>query len=164
MRFTVEQRFSTGADETARAFTEPDLYAGFAALPKVSVPDVMSCERVDDLVHLRIRYRFAGQLSSVAQAVIDPAKLTWVDESTHDLGRRHVRFVLRPDHYADRFRCTGEYRVEPMGDGSRRHATIELAVKAPFVGGAVERAIESGLREHLADETEVVETYLAARR
>ena len=164
MRFRVEQRFSTGADETARAFTEPELYAGFAALPKVSVPEVLGCERDGDLVRLRVRYRFAGQLSSAARAVIDTAKLTWVDESTHDLARNHVRFVLRPDHYGDRFRCSGEYRIEALGDGCRRHVDIDLKVSAPFVGGAVERAIASGLREHLADETEVVEAYLAARR
>ena len=164
MRFTVEQRFGTSAEETAAAFTEPELYAGFAALPKVSVPDVLACERDGDLVRLRVRYRFAGELSSAARAVIDPAKLSWVDESVHDVARRHVRFVLRPDHYADRFRCSGDYRIEPDGDGCRRHATIDLKVSAPFVGGAVERAIASGLREHLADETEVVEAYLAARR
>jgi hypothetical protein len=164
VRFTVEQRFSTDADATARAFTEPDLYAGFAALPKVSVPDVLACEPDGDLIRLRIRYQFAGQLSAAARAVIDPAKLTWVDESTHDLARRHVRFVLRPDHYGGRFRCSGEYRIEPVADGCRRHASIEVKVSAPFVGSAVERAIESGLREHLADETEVVEAYLAARR
>jgi hypothetical protein len=164
VRFTVEQRFGTGASETAQAFTEPELYAGFAALPKVSVPDVLARDRDGDLVHLRIRYRFAGRLSSPARAVIDPSRLTWVDESTHDLSRRHVRFVLRPDHYADRFRCWGDYRIEPVGDGCRRHATIDVKVSAPFVAGAVERAIESGLREHLAEETEVVEAYLAARR
>jgi hypothetical protein len=164
VRFTVEQRFATDADETARAFTEPELYAGFADLPKVSVPQVLGCEADADVVRLRIRYRFAGQLSSAARAVIDPGRLTWVDESTHDLARRHVRFVLRPDHYGDRFRCSGEYRVEPLGAGCRRHATIEVKVSAPFVGGAVERAIELGLREHLADETEVVEAYLATRR
>ncbi len=160
----MEQRFGTDADETARAFTEPELYAGFADLSKVSVPEVLGCESDGDVVRLRIRYRFAGQLSSAARAVIDPAKLSWVDESTHDLARRHVRFALRPDHYGERFRCSGDYRIEPDGDGCRRHATIDVKVSAPFVGGAVERAIESGLREHLADETRVVEAYLAARR
>lgn len=164
MRFTVEQRFTTDADETARAFSEPELYAGFADLPKVSVPEVLACDADGDLVHLRIRYRFAGHLSSAARAVIDPAKLSWVDESTHDLARRHVRFALRPDHYGERFRCSGDYRIEPDGEGCRRHASIEVEVSARFVGGAVERAIESGLREHLADETRVVEAYLAARR
>lgn len=163
MRFTVEQRFGTGADETARAFTELALYEGFADLPKVSLPQVLECEAAGDTVRLRIRYRFAGQLSSAARAVIDPSKLSWVDESTHDLARRHVRFVLRPDHYGERFRCSGEYRIEPDGDGCRRHATIDVEVSARFVGGAVERAIASGLREHLADEARVVEAYLAAR-
>lgn len=164
MRFTVEQRFATGPDETARAFSEPELYAGFAALPKVSVPEVLACHRDGDVARMRIRYRFAGHLSSAARAVIDPNRLTWVDESTHDLARRHVRFVLRPDHYGDRFRCSGDYRIEESDGGCRRHATIDLKVSAPFVGGAVERAIESGLREHLADETGVVEAYLAGRR
>lgn len=164
MRFTVEQRFATGPDETARAFSEPELYAGFAALPKVSVPEVLACHRDGDVARMRIRYRFAGHLSSAARAVIDPNRLTWVDESTHDLARRHVRFVLRPDHYGDRFRCSGDYRIEESDGGCRRHATIDLKVSAPFVGGAVERAIESGLREHLAEETGVVEAYLAGRR
>lgn len=164
MRFTVDQDFTTDADETARAFADPDLYAGFAALPKVSVPDVLSCDQDGSVVRLRIRYRFAGHLSGAARAVIDPSRLTWVDESVHDLSSRRVRFVLRPDHYAERFRCEGEYRIEPTASGCRRRATVDVRVSAPFVGRAVEGAIASGLREHLAEETVVVEAYLAARR
>jgi hypothetical protein len=87
-----------------------------------------------------------------------------VDESVHDLPHRHVRFVLHPDHYADRFRCHGEYRIEPAPGGCRRIASVELKVSAPLVGRAVEGAIASGLREHLADEVRVVEGYLADRR
>lgn len=164
MRFTVDQHLRTDPDATARAFTEPALYAGFAALPKVSVPDVLACERDGDLVRMRIRYRFAGTLSSAARAIIDPTRLTWVDESVHDLARRDVRFELRPDHYGERFRCRGEYRIEPTPEGCRRRATIDLEVSAPFVRRAVEGAIASGLREHLGDEAVVVEEYLAGHR
>lgn len=163
MRFTVEQRFSTPADDTARAFTEPELYAGFSDLPKVSRPEVLGRELEGDTVRLRIRYRFAGHLSGPARAVIDPATLTWVDESVHDLARRECRFVLHPDHHAHRFRCQGDYRIDPTGDGCTRRATIDVRVSAPLVGRAVEQAIASGLREHLADETRVVEAYLARR-
>jgi len=160
VRFEVDQHLGTDPDATARAFTDPALYEGFAGLPKVSVPEVLVCEPDGELVRMQIRYRFSGHLSSAARAVIDPARLTWVDDSVHDLGRRHVRFVLRPDHYADRFRCEGEYRIEPTATGCRRRATIELKVSAPLVGRAVERAIASGLREHLADEAAVVEAHL----
>jgi len=37
-----------------------------------------------------------------------------------------------------------------------------LMVKALIVGGAVERAIVSGLREHLAGEVALVERYVAS--
>ena len=57
---------------------------------------------------MRIRYRFSGDLSSAATAVLDPEKLTWVEESHHDLAARTVRFELHPDHYADRFSCRGQ--------------------------------------------------------
>jgi hypothetical protein len=164
VRFTVEQHFTTPADDTARAFTEPELYEGFRDLPKVSRPDVLSCEREGDTVRLRIRHRFAGHLSAPARAVIDPATLTWVDESVHDLTSRRCRFVLHPDHHANRFRCQGGYLIEPTPTGCTRHATIELRVSAPLVARAVEHAIASGLREHLADETAVVEAYLRDRR
>lgn len=163
MKFAVDQDFTTDADATARAFAEPELYAGFADLPKVSAPEVLTHERDGDTVRLRIRYRFAGHLSPAARAVIDPSRLTWVDESFHDLASRYVRFVLRPDHYADRFRCQGDYRIVPIGNGCRRRASIDLRVSAPLVGRLVEGAIASGLREHLADETGVVEAYLATR-
>jgi len=164
VRFTVDQVLRTDPDATARAFADPALYDGFASLPKVSRPEVLSCERDGDLVRLRIRYRFAGELSSAARAVIDPDRLTWVDESVHDVARRHVRFELHPDHYAQRLRCRGEYRIEPTPDGCRRRATIDLDVSAPLVRRAVEAAIASGLREHLADEAVVVEEHLSRPR
>jgi len=46
----------------------------------------------------------------------------------------------------------------------RRVAAVELSVSAPLVGRAVERAIASGLREHLADEAPVVEGFLGIPR
>ena len=160
MRFHVEQHIGFDADATARCFTDPELYAGFAALPKVAVPEVLDRVVDGDVVTMRIRHRFAGDLNKAVRAVIDPDKLTWVDESVHHLAERHVLFVLHPDAYADRFRCHGEYRIEPTPTGCRRVASVEVQVSAPLVGRAVEGAIASGLREHLADETEVIEEYL----
>ncbi len=168
MKFAAEQRFSFPPDVTAQAFVDPDLYQRFAELPKLSVPEVLSRDARpgaggSDIVTMRIRYRFAGHLSRAARTVIDPAKLSWVDESVHDLARRHVRFVLHPDHYADRFQCHGEYRIEEVAGGCRRVASIDVRVSAPLVARAVEQAIASGLREHLADETTVIERFLRER-
>lgn len=162
MRLQLEQRFAHDADTVARAFTDPTLYPRFAALPKVSVPDVLDHVVSGDRVTMRIRYRFDGDLSGAARALIDPSKLTWVDVSTHDLTRRRVSFALQPDHYGDRFRCAGTYRFEDTATGCRRLADVDLGVSVRLVGGTVERAIASGLAEHLADEVAVVDAHLRA--
>ncbi len=163
MKFAVRQDFTFPSDVVAEVFTDPALYPWFAKLPKVTVPEVLARDVEGDRVRLRIRYRFGGNLSSAARAVIDPAKLTWVDESVHDLGDHTVSFVLHPDHYGDRFHCRGRYEFVDTPTGCTRRADIDLKVSFLIVGRAVEGAIASGLREHLDDEVGIVEAYLRAR-
>ncbi len=160
MKFTIEQRFAADADAVARAYTDPELYAALDGLPKLSQPEVVGHEVDGEKVILRVRYKFGGELSAAARAVIDPARLTWVEVSTHDLAARSATFTMLPDHYADRFRCTGSYRFEAVDGGSRRRGEGDVRVKALLVAGAVEGAIVSGLKEHLVDEVPVVEAFV----
>jgi hypothetical protein len=161
MRFTLEQRFTAPPDAVAAAFADAGLYAELGELPKLGAPEVLDRSVDGDVVTMAIRYHFAGELSSAARRVLDPAKLTWVEHSTHDLARRRVRYRLDPDHYADRLSSSGEYQFAPDGTGTRRTAEGEVRVRAVVVGPLVERAIVSGLREHLDDEVAVVERYIA---
>ncbi len=161
MRFTLDQHFSPPPDAVARAYADPDLYLAFQDLPKMSRPEVVSHEASGNEVRLQIRYRFNGQLSSAARAVLDPERLTWVEHAVHHLSSRTTSFRMVPDHYGDRFRCTGSYRFEADGGGTRRHCEGEIKVRALLVAGAVENAIVSGLREHLDDEVAVVDAFLA---
>ncbi|HEX5946520.1 MAG TPA: DUF2505 family protein [Acidimicrobiales bacterium] len=163
MDFTVTQHFAADADAVARAYASPDLYPRLTGLPKLGEPEVVD-HRVDgDRVELQVRYRFVGHLSPAVTAVIDPRRLTWVEHSSHDLTERTVTYRLVPDHYPDRLQSSGSCTIEPSGAGSTRTVTGRLTVKALVVGGAVERAIVSGLREHLADEVAVVDRYIAER-
>ncbi|HEX4866368.1 MAG TPA: DUF2505 family protein [Acidimicrobiales bacterium] len=161
MRFTTEQRFPAAPDRVAAAYADPELYASLHGLSKLTGPEVLEHHVEGDLVTLHIRYRFGGHLSSAAQAVLDPSRLTWVEQSVHDLARRTTTFTLVPDHYGDRFSCRGSYRFEPDGDGTIRHGEGDLRVRALLVGKAVEGAIVSGLREHLAEEVPLVVAYLS---
>lgn len=163
MKFTVDQTFSRPADVVAEAFRDPALYPWFAKLPKVQIPEVLDRRVLENGdVRLRIRYRFGGDLSAAARAVIDPQKLSWVDESIHRPDQT-VRFTMHPDNYGSQFRCRGSYRFEDTADGCVRRAEVEVKVTFPLVGRAVEGAIASGLSEHLGDEVAVVEAYLAGR-
>lgn len=160
MRFEVDQRFAVDPDVVARVYADPALYGTFGGLPKLSAPEVLA-HRVDgDVVHLDVRFRFTGHLSSAVTAVIDPDRLTWVERSTHDLRARRTDIVLLPDHYRDRLRCTGEAVIVPAGDGAARRLSGDLRVRAPLVGASVERALVSGLREHLDAEVDAVERFV----
>lgn len=160
MRFTTEQRYPLAPDAVAAAYADPGLYASFRGLTKLTEAEVLEHSSEGARVTMHVRYRFGGHLSPAAHAVLDPSRLTWVERSVHDLDRRTTTFTMVPDHYGDRFSCTGRYRFEPAADGTVRHGEGELTVRALLVGRAVEGAIVSGLREHLEEEAPQVTAYV----
>lgn len=162
MRFEISQDIAGPVGAVARAYTEPRFYEWLGELPKLGRPEVLERREDGSVVHLAVRFRFTGNLSPAVMRVVDPARLTWVEESVHDLERHTVTFHMQPDNYADRLRFDGSSRFEPAGDGrTRRVAEGDVTVRVPLVGRTVEGAIVSGLREHLAAEVAVVERLVA---
>jgi uncharacterized protein DUF2505 len=164
MRFQIEQQIAGPVEAVARVYSEARFYELLGKLPKLGQPEVLDRREDGSVVHLAVRFRFTGNLSPAVTRVVDPARLSWVEESVHDLERHTVTFHMKPDNYADRLRFEGTSRFEPDGDGrTRRLAEGDVAVRVPLVGRAVEGAIVSGLREHLEAEVEVVERLLDDR-
>jgi hypothetical protein len=157
MDFTVTQRFSAEAAGVARAYAAAETYGHFVGLPKLATPEMLERRDEGDLVRLRVRHRFVGHLSPAVTAAIDPDRLTWVESSVHDLVRRTVTWELLPDHYADRLRSSGTCSIASEGRGCVRTVRGRVQVRALVVGRAVERAIVSGLREHLEAEAPIVD-------
>ncbi len=79
-------------------------------------------------MQLRVRYRFTGHLSSAVKAVIDPNRLTWVEEADHDLATHHVSFRMIADHYADRFTSSGRTNSRPSA--TRRSAIAPVTSRS----------------------------------
>jgi hypothetical protein len=162
MRFRLQLDYAAAPDAVAAAYADPALYEAFAGLPRADRPEVVDRRREGDEIVLRVRWRFSAHLSPAARAVIDPERLSWIEESRHDLARRHVQFRMLADHYADRFACSGEYRFDANGAGTRRVIEGNLSVKALLVARAVEQAIVSGLEDQLTCEVPIVDAFLAA--
>ena len=164
MRFSAEQSIAAPRDAVEAAFLDPGFYAALGELSAIRPPGVLE-RRVegpdDNLVHLRVQYAFSGNLSGPARAVLDPARLTWVDQSTFDRAAHRIDFEIVPDHYADRLQCRGWYQFEPVGDRATRQLMGgDLRVRYPVVGGLVERAIIVGIRQHLGEEARILERWL----
>jgi hypothetical protein len=162
--FRIDQRIPGDPSDVARAYVSPGMYATLRGLPKIAAPEVLERDERDggDTVRMRIHYRFVGDLPSAAAAVLDPRKLTWVEESAHHLSGLSVTWRLVPDHYGDRFSAKGRSTYRADGEVTVRHTRGNFVVKTPFVGRLVERALVSGLKEHLDAETARVQAWVAA--
>ena len=163
MRFDLVQRFTAPAAAVAEAYMDPALYPTLVGLPKLGGIEVLDHDRNDRSATLRIRFRFTGDLPPAVTAVIDPARLTWVQETSHDLASGAASFRLVPDHYPDRLKASGRFTITPIDtDGARRQIKGELKVQALLVAGRVEAAIVSGLEEYLIAEAPAVDRWIAA--
>ena len=164
MRFRIEQRFRASVADVGRALSSVGyLTTAMAELPDIGRPEVRSHRVVGDTTHLELEFQFGGSLPSVARRVIDPSKLSWIEETSIDASRWTAVFTMTPTHYSSFFRCTGTWQlVERPGETTRViEGDLKVNSPLPFVGGQVEKAIVSGLRERLAKEPPLLERWVA---
>lgn len=160
MRFRIEQSFPAGRDTVLAALTDPTYLHALGELPDVGAPVLRRQDRAPDgsSVVQELEFAFRGHLPMPVTRVVDAHRLSWVEHTEVDLLTATARFRMVPVHYARFFTCHGSWVLEERGtDATTRVIDGDLKVHSPvpFVGGQVERAIVSGLRERLAHEPAV---------
>ena len=165
MHFTADQPIAAPVERVEEAFADPTFYKALGEMPNIGDPEVLECTARESEVFLRVRYAFTGDLAAPARRVLDPAKLTWVVESTVDRASGKTAFRMVPDHYANRLECSGVYTLVSVDDASTmQHMEGDLRVNYPVVGRLAERGIVVGLKEHIAQEAMVVERWVSQER
>ena len=156
MKFEIIQRFDAGVDDVLALYSDPDFFASLDGIGQIGDPEVLEHEVDGQIVHLSVRYRYTGDLPSAALAVVDQDKLTWVETTELDLDTARSTSTIVPDHYPRRLIANAQAAFA-SGPGGRATRTVngDLRVKVLLVGGQVEKAIVSGMRDHLAEEAEV---------
>ena len=157
MRFRIEQIFATDPATLCAALVDPDyLTKAMGRLPDVSSPTIDSQVHDAKTATMRqaLRYRFNGHLPAAVTAFVSPDRLTWIEDTTVDLSGHTAKFRITPVHYKNFFSCSGMWSITHRGAGSVRVLDGSLKVNSPvpFLGGQVEKAIVSGLRERLDEE------------
>jgi Protein of unknown function (DUF2505) len=174
VKFRIDQLFAADVASVGSALVSADyLVHGMAKLPDIGAPMVELQQRSGSLVRQQLRYSFHGTLPSAVTRFVSPAKLSWIEDSTFDTGANRAMFTMTPVHYQQFFRCSGEWTLTPVetaidGKGPGKtlrkiEGMLKVNSPVPFIGGEIERAIVSGLRERLALEPAVLEEWLAAQ-
>jgi hypothetical protein len=165
VKISVDQPIAATPEEAQAAFLDPAFYESLGELEGISAPQVRSFSSGPDHARIALGYRFSGDLNGPARALLDPAKLTWVQETDVDLasGRSEVRMV--PDNYGGLLSFDGWYELLPDGNGRcRQHLEADLRVHIPLLGGLAERTIAESLRQNLAGMAQLLERYITAHR
>ncbi|HEX5266480.1 MAG TPA: DUF2505 family protein [Acidimicrobiales bacterium] len=160
MRFRVSTSIAAPRELVETAFVDPAFYAELGTLPNLRPPEVLSIEEDGDQVRLRIHYALQADLAPAVRRVLDPEKITWVEESTVHRAEHYTEFRMVPEHYVDRMECAGSYRFEESGpDRTEQVVQGDLVIHYPLVGRLVERAILTGMRQHLTEEARLLEQW-----
>jgi len=160
MDFRIEQRLLGPPAQVQDALLDPAFVAARADLPKIGGAELLDHHRDLTTARMRVRLRFTGQLAPAVTAVIDANRLSWVDVATFDLPAFRAEHRIEPDHYADRLVCSYSSVLASEGAGTLRTLSGSVKVKMLLVGGKVEGAIVSGLREHAAAEASLLGGWL----
>ncbi|HET8931452.1 MAG TPA: DUF2505 family protein [Acidimicrobiales bacterium] len=161
MKSTDAQTIDASAEAAVLVLADPRFYLHRESSESIDAIELVDHLVDEDRVRLQIRFAFTGQLNAAARAILDPDRLTWIQSTEHDLATGRVVFTILPDHYRDRIRCRGRYRIAPDGDGtSKRIVATELHVKAPLVAGQVERVLMDGLRNELEAQARAIPDYV----
>jgi hypothetical protein len=163
MDFSIAVTLAHPPTAVQDAFLDRDFLALTGSLPKIGGAEVLELTRDDRAARLRVRYRFTAPLNKAVTRVIDPQKLTWIDDATFDLAALRSEHVLLPDNYADRLESSYVSTVAPDGAGSVWTVAGSLVVHAPLVGGKVAGVIVDGLKEHAIAQGRVLDDWLAHR-
>ena len=102
MRFSVEQVFPGPLERVEAALLDSAFLERLATLPKLGAPQLLDVTENGTTVRRRVRYRFAGDLSPAVTAVVDPAKLTWVEDAVVDRTTHRTTFRILLDKAAGR--------------------------------------------------------------
>jgi hypothetical protein len=166
MRLDIRQQFTVPVRSVRDAYLDPTLYPCFHTVGKLGDIAVLSIHDVPEGRRARVRYRFVGRIPALAAAVVEPGKLSFVEETTYvgDLGGFHIV----GDHYPHLLDCAGRIELTALSGGCLRRVTGQLHVHLPLMARAtthlVERALVSGLAEALQAQVPIIEAFVEGGR
>lgn len=163
MDFTIAVPVTPPPDAVLDAFLDPAFLAATATLPGIGGGEVLELTRTATTARLRARYRFTGTLNRAVTRVVDPDRLTWVDDATFDLAAGRATHTLVPDHYPDRLEAAYVSTVDAVDTGSVWTVTGTLVVRAPVVGGRVAGVVVGGFDDHARARGRLLDAWWAER-
>ncbi len=125
----------------------------FEELPNVTQNKEIWREEKGNLRYLKVEWCAHGQIPKVAQKVVSPKMLTWIEESIWDKEKYIYSFKIKPFYFAKQIDCEGSTKFYSKGKNKcARLFDIKLRIHIPVVGLVLEMAILELLKKNEEEE------------
>lgn len=160
MNFEFEQRFSSPIEAVGAACASSEIIDLWDDLPELSRPVLLEHNDDGERVFQRVRFAFIGSVSPALTALVDPSRLTWIEESEFDRHTNRRRFRIVPEHYGEAMNCEGTTDLQAIGAETVRRTHAELTVNIPVIAAMAQEAIVSALRQLAVAEAVAIRRWL----
>jgi hypothetical protein len=164
VEFEITQRIEAPRAAVETLLRDADFVGATSDLHPLADCRLLDTEQTGDRWHTRIHRRFAASLPPAVTAVIDPRRLTWVEEGDYDSDTHRGEHRILPDHYPKLLTCSWRTTVTQTGDTTTRVAAGTLRARVLLGARPVERAIVSGLEQYSAAEACLLAEWAARTR
>ena len=161
MKFEIQQRYGAPPALVIERFCLEEFYLSLPDFDRIKKPDLLDItEQGGGQTVVRLRRRFSADLPAAAKMIVDPDRLSWVDETLFDLNDHTATTKMLPDHYGSKLVASAASTFTASGGDTERVVKGDLRVKILLGASQVEAAIISGLGEYLGEEAAAFEAFL----
>jgi len=161
MKFSMDHYFDTPADKIIDMLKAGEDLCRMEDLPNVSSRKVIERRREGKKMFSRIEWNVHGQIPKIAQKILRPEMLTFVEESVWDDDDTTFRTKIIPHYLKDKLSCNTTSQWSAAGDGkARRRFGGELVLNIPIVGPVAEKTIVDYLKKNNDKNAVIVRKFL----
>lgn len=118
-------------------------------LPNVSTTKPISEEDKGDKKYVKNEWCVHGQIPKIAQKIVKPEMLTFIEDSVWDRTRKTYTAKIIPHFFKKQLNARHKVEFFDNGDGrTKRILTGFIEIKIPVIGPVVELAIVSQLKDN----------------
>jgi hypothetical protein len=163
VRFEAQHQFNGPPPAVAAMLADPTFYLGLA-FPDLSLPELVDTHKDRDVVTLRLRYEFVGNLDPIARRLLGSGRLTWIQEVRVDQSTDSGSLRFEAERDPGRLHGRADFTLTTVPGGCVRRLEGDLVVAVPGIGRMAERRIVPGIVARLDIEAQALADRLQNRR
>jgi hypothetical protein len=149
MDFKMEHSFDCPVGKITPILAAGEDLVPMEDLPNVSQRKVIERKREGTKLHSKLEWCVHGQIPKIAQKLIDPDKLTFLEQTVWDDETATFTTRIIPHFLKDKFDCRTTSAWSAI-DANRAKRTFsgKLEIKIPIIGSIVEKTIIDYLKKN----------------